>query len=65
MQSSELLIGHAIGSAELKEVAGLVQKEIDPAGSIHASKEFQRHIAGVLTERALAIAYERAHHGLR
>ena len=64
-QSSALLIGNAIGAAEIKEVAALVQKEIDPAGSIHASKEFQRHIAGVLTERALATAYERAHHGSR
>jgi carbon-monoxide dehydrogenase medium subunit len=41
-----------------------VQNEIDPAGSIHASKEFQRHLAGVLTARALATAYERARRGL-
>ena len=64
-RSSALLIGHAIGATEMKEAAVLVQKEIDPAGSIHGSKEFQRHIAGVLTKRALATAYERAHHGLR
>jgi CO/xanthine dehydrogenase FAD-binding subunit len=64
-QTCALLIGHTIGASEIKEVAALVQNEIDPAGSIHASKEFQRHIAGVLTARALETAYERAHHGLR
>ena len=58
-------MGHAIGQTEIKEAAVLVQKEIDPAGSIHASKEFQRHIAGVLTERALGTAYKRASYDLR
>ena len=33
--------------------------DIEPGGSIHASKEFQRHLAGVLTGRALTKA-ERA-----
>jgi carbon-monoxide dehydrogenase medium subunit len=42
----------------------LVQRAIDPGGSIHASKEFQRHLAGVLTERALAEANKRAQRGL-
>jgi CO/xanthine dehydrogenase FAD-binding subunit len=37
-----------------------VQSAIDPGGSIHASKEYQRHVAGVLTARALATANERA-----
>ncbi len=62
-QTCSSLIGHKIGKSETKEAAALVQNEIDPAGNVHASKEFQRHIAGVLTARALATAYERAHHG--
>ena len=45
-----------------RQAAALVQGAIDPAGSIHGSKEFQRHLAGVLTKRALTRAKERARH---
>jgi carbon-monoxide dehydrogenase medium subunit len=62
-QASESLVGQRIGSAEIAAAAELVQPAIDPGGSIHASKEFQRHIAGVLTARALATANERAQRG--
>jgi carbon-monoxide dehydrogenase medium subunit len=58
--ASESLAGRPIGVPEIKEAAELVQNAIDPGGSIHASKDFQRHIAGVLTARALAAANERA-----
>jgi aerobic carbon-monoxide dehydrogenase medium subunit len=37
-----------------------IQKAIDPLGSVQASKAFQRHLAGVLTRRAVALASERA-----
>ena len=33
--------------------------EIDPMGNVHASIDFQRHLAGVLTERALVKAFAR------
>jgi len=36
---------------------------IDPAGSVHATADYQRHVAGVLTERALQTAYQRARNG--
>jgi carbon-monoxide dehydrogenase medium subunit len=58
--ASQSLVGKAIGAADIAEAAALVQGDIDPGGSIHASKEFQRHIAGVLTTRALTTANERA-----
>jgi CO/xanthine dehydrogenase FAD-binding subunit len=58
--ASESLAGRQIGTPEIKEAAERVQNSIDPGGSIHASKDFQRHIAGVLTGRALATANERA-----
>ena len=54
------LAGRQIGDKEIGEAAELMQRDIDPGGSIHASKEFQRHIAGVLTKRALAAANKRA-----
>jgi carbon-monoxide dehydrogenase medium subunit len=58
--ASRSLAGQNIGSAEIDDAAALVQRDIDPGGSIHASKDFQRHLAGVLTRRALAAATERA-----
>ena len=61
--ASESLVGRQIGKPEIDEAADLVQRAVDPGGSIHASKEFQRHIAGVLTARALNTANERARRG--
>jgi CO/xanthine dehydrogenase FAD-binding subunit len=58
-QASQSLLGKAIGAPEIAEAAALVQGAIDPGGSIHASKEFQRHVAGVLTTRGLTTANER------
>lgn len=39
-------------------------KEIDPMGNLHATIEFQRHLARVLTVRALEKAFARAQAGL-
>ena len=58
--ASASLVGRSVGTAEIREAADLVQSAIDPGGSIHASKEFQRHLAGVLTTRALTTANQRA-----
>lgn len=60
--ASRSLAGAPIGAAEIAAAAALMQNAIDPGGSIHASKEFQRHVAGVLTARALTTANERARH---
>ena len=62
-QASEHLAGRRISAPEIAAAAELVRRSIDPAGNIHASKEFQRHLAGVLTRRALAAANERARRG--
>jgi CO/xanthine dehydrogenase FAD-binding subunit len=59
-EASRSLAGRKIGAAEINEAAALVQRAIDPGGSIHATKEFQRHLAGVLTRRTLVAATERA-----
>jgi CO/xanthine dehydrogenase FAD-binding subunit len=58
--ASASLAGREAGPVEIAEAAELVQNAIDPGGSIHASKEFQRHLARVLTTRALAVAEKRA-----
>jgi aerobic carbon-monoxide dehydrogenase medium subunit len=60
VEASESLVGGAIDVARIAEAAKLVQGEIEPGGSIHASKEFQRHLAGVLIKRTLTMADQRA-----
>ncbi len=59
-EACEALVGQPVDAAAIAAAAERVRGAIDPGGSIHGSKEFQRHIAGVLTARALAVANERA-----
>lgn len=54
------LMGTRPADAEIRQAAALVQAAIDPAGNVHASREYQRHLAGVLTRRALRTAAQRA-----
>jgi carbon-monoxide dehydrogenase medium subunit len=58
-----LLIGREVTEPEIAEVAHAIQQIIEPAGSVHATADYQRHIAGVLTERALMTANQRARDG--
>jgi CO/xanthine dehydrogenase FAD-binding subunit len=44
---------------QMQDAAEEVRKAIDPPGNVHASKAFQRHLAGVLTQRALKTALQR------
>jgi CO/xanthine dehydrogenase FAD-binding subunit len=61
--AAQSLVGRRISTAEIDQAADLVQSAIDPRGSIHGSERFQRHLAGVLTRRALTAASQRARHG--
>ena len=54
------LIGQRCTDRAIEAVATEVQGMIAPSGSIHASADYQRHIAGVLTRRALNSAHERS-----
>ena len=56
------LIGQKCTHAAIETVAADVQKVIAPSGNVHASAAYQRHIAGVLTRRAIAAALERVKH---
>jgi carbon-monoxide dehydrogenase medium subunit len=63
--SANLLEGKSPTAEAIEEAAELAsQKEINPFGNVHASPEFQRHLARVLTRRALNQAIERANEGL-
>jgi len=57
--AAEVLVGGAPTEAAIRDVAASVQRMIDPGGSVHATADYQRHIAGVLTERALRTAHQR------
>jgi carbon-monoxide dehydrogenase medium subunit len=62
-EAGQSLVGRRIGPAELDQAADLVQRAIDPHGSIHASAKFQRHLAGVLTRRTITTANQRVQRG--
>lgn len=54
------LIGKAIDPAAIEAVVADLGRAIDPPANVHASAAFRRHLAGVLTRRALASAADRA-----
>jgi carbon-monoxide dehydrogenase medium subunit len=46
--------------ADLPELADLVTSGIEPEADIHASSGYRRHLAGVLTLRAVSLAAREA-----
>jgi len=61
--AAEVLLGGVPTEAAIRDVAASVQGMIDPGGSVHATAAYQRHVAGVLTERALRTAHQRVRDG--
>jgi carbon-monoxide dehydrogenase medium subunit len=60
-ESADMLTGEKMSAAIFEAVAEKAgEEEIDPFGSLHASVEYQRHLAKVLTKRALGVAFDRA-----
>jgi carbon-monoxide dehydrogenase medium subunit len=60
-EAARLLTGTDGSEEALKAAAEKAsQDEMDPTGDIHASSEFKRHLARVLTARALRQAFARA-----
>ena len=62
-RAADALIGNVITEKGMRDVAALAQGMIDPGGSVHATVGYQRHVAGVLIERALTTAHLRARDG--
>ncbi|MEW6717283.1 MAG: xanthine dehydrogenase family protein subunit M [Chloroflexota bacterium] len=60
-QAMKTLLGQTPSSGVIRVAAETAAKEdIDPGSDIHASAEFRRHLADVLTRRSLEQAFERA-----
>jgi len=57
------LVGQLPAEAAIRDIASSVRAMIDPGGSVHATADYQRHVAGVLTERALQSACQRVRDG--
>jgi CO/xanthine dehydrogenase FAD-binding subunit len=60
-QAAEMLIGQAPTPEAIRAAAETAATaDIDPGSDIHASAEYRRHLAAVLSRRALTQAFERA-----
>ena len=60
-EAEQLLEGETLNDELIESAASKAsQEEINPFGNIHASSEFQRHLANVLTKKALKQALQRA-----
>ena len=60
-EAEKLLEGEAPNDKLIEEAAVMAsEKEINPFGNMHASADFQRHLANVLTKKALIQAAQRA-----
>lgn len=64
-KAPELLAGEEPGAEAFARAAQEVERGVEPDGDLHASADYRRHLAGVLTQRALVTAYERAKGGAR
>src|SRR5580704_3272947 len=52
------LVGQRLTDKTIAAVAAEVQELIEPSGNVHASPDYQRHIAGVLVSRAIRTAQQ-------
>jgi len=65
-EAAKLLEGETLNEKLIESVAALASgQEINPFGNMHASPEFQRHLANVLTKKALKQAKKRAEENLQ
>jgi len=62
-EAEKLLIGHALDDGLTERAVTAVRSAIAPETDLHASADYRRHLAGVLTGRALATAWQRANTG--
>ena len=60
-EAAELLVVENSSDHAIEEASTIAsEKEINPFGNMHASADFQRHLAKVLTKKTLRVALQRA-----
>jgi carbon-monoxide dehydrogenase medium subunit len=65
-EAARMLQGETLNDALIESSAALAsEKEINPFGNVHTSPYFQRHLAKVLTKKALKQAVQRAEENLQ
>ncbi|MDO8755453.1 MAG: xanthine dehydrogenase family protein subunit M, partial [Anaerolineales bacterium] len=65
-EAAKLLEGEKINDKLIESAAAMASgKEINPFGNVHTSPDFQRHLANVLTKKALKQAMQRAEENLQ
>jgi len=62
-EAERQLVGQPATSAVFADAAEVAARALDPQPDVHASAAYRRHVAGVLTRRALAQAAARANAG--
>jgi CO/xanthine dehydrogenase FAD-binding subunit len=63
--AARVLVGEMPSPDSIRAAAHeAAEKDIDPTSDIHASREFRRHLAAVLTRRALERAFDVAREGM-
>jgi len=64
--AAQTLLGEKLNDKLIESSAAVAsEQEITPFGNMHASPEFQRHLANVLTKKALKQAIQRAEENLQ
>lgn len=58
--AAQLLRGREISDEAIEAASAAADREIDPTGNVHCTPAYQRHLARVLTRRAVWQAVERA-----
>jgi carbon-monoxide dehydrogenase medium subunit len=56
------MVGSRVTGEAIDAAAARVRELIMPSGNVHASPDYQRHVAGVLVQRAVRTAYQRIGH---
>jgi CO/xanthine dehydrogenase FAD-binding subunit len=62
-EAESLLVGREFDENLSRRAIEAVREAISPETDLHASADYRRHLAGVLTGRALAAAWRRGHAG--
>jgi carbon-monoxide dehydrogenase medium subunit len=59
-EAEAILERDGLGPAAVQAAAARASELVEPDADVHASAEYRRHLAGVLTARALGRAIERS-----